>query len=425
MAKRLLIFDPYDQGHHAGYILNILREVAKREEPRLVDLVLGNKFSEKHPDVVEFVVRELPDRVNWVPISETKTQSIVSAKSPWVAGLREWKALASAVKECRPDHSICMYLDFLVFPLAMGRKLPCSLSGVIFRQNRHYPEMFASRLETKERVMAEAKHQCFSRALANPNLISVFSLDPYLKGTHSESKSERISWCPDPVYFPPTSDYEATQPFSYRQTILLFGVISERKGFGKFLHAAAELPEALLRRLDFWIVGPTREEAAEVSIAEASEKLAEHGASVRRENRFVQDSEVQSYFRQSALIAAPYDRHMGMSAVIVRAAAEQKPILASSFGLLGKVVESNELGSTFDLNDSEAIRMATTRASKGEANFSQESAKRFANQNSAENFANVILDNISLPNRSDTSLIKDRESSHEETAARPAIASQS
>lgn len=392
MAKSILIFEPYDQGHHAGYILNLLREIAKQDEPQMVYLVIGHAFPEKHPDVVRYAETHLVDRVTWLQLTKETTQSIQECDSAWKAGFLEWRSLKDVLTQCQPDHILCMYLDFLILPLAIGLRLPSPCSGIIFRQNRHYPELFQSELSLKERFLSEIKFRLFNRALANPGLSQVFCLDPYIAKSINSMHAKKLIACPDPVHVPVCEDDASPPaPYSDRKTILLFGVISERKGFSKFLEASATLPESVLQRLDFWIVGPTREQAEENAIESLSKSLKRRGAIVRRENRFVQDKEIQAYFRQSSFVAAPYNRHMGMSAVLVRAAVEHKPILATNFGLLGQLVKSEELGTTFKLSDRASIHRAIVDAMHGNTPYSCDNADRFANRNSPEQFAKTIL----------------------------------
>jgi glycosyltransferase involved in cell wall biosynthesis len=85
-----------------------------------------------------------------------------------------------------------------------------------------------------------------------------------------------------------------------------------------------------------------------------------------------------------------------MSGTLVLAAAAQKPVLSSNYGLMGKLVQDYHLGLTLDSTQPREIAKGLTR-------FLQEPEsvlcdrtlmKKFAEQNSAEKFADVIFNHI-------------------------------
>lgn len=396
MNRKIAIFDPCDEGHHAGYILNFLRSLAEEAEPADILLVVSDTFQSKHPDVVQFADKALPNQISWKPLSEKTSTSIREAGSPWKRGLLEWQAMTDALRYDRPDHLVLMYMDFMLMPMAMGLKAPCDCSGLVFRQNKHYREKFGATMSASEKVMSECKFICLQRALANPTLKRCLSLDPYLESVVTDEKLRaKIRHIPDPVRI---NDLDAGltvhRPYSSRTTLFLFGIISKRKGFGQFLKAAAKLSPKTLERLDFWLVGPSNEEDAEAEISEASQVLTDFGAIVRREDRFVRESEIQGYFNQSQIVVAPYIRHFGMSAVIVRAAAAGKPIIASDFGLMGHTVRANELGEVCDMISEDSICEAIRKTTQIDYPYNVEKAKAFGRDNSPEAFGRVIMESI-------------------------------
>jgi glycosyltransferase involved in cell wall biosynthesis len=113
-------------------------------------------------------------------------------------------------------------------------------------------------------------------------------------------------------------------------------------------------------------------------------------------NRFVIDREIQPYFQLSDVVLAPYQRHVGMSAILVRAAAAQKPVLSSNYGLMGEMTRRHQLGLAIDSTDSQAIAdgisflLQTPLAQVGDRSKMQ----AFAAQNSAQRFADVIFETI-------------------------------
>jgi glycosyltransferase involved in cell wall biosynthesis len=106
-------------------------------------------------------------------------------------------------------------------------------------------------------------------------------------------------------------------------------------------------------------------------------------------NKFIFEEEIQQYFEVSDYILALYQKHIGMSGIMVRSAVAQKPLLANDFGLMGKIVPENELGIVVNGNIEEKFEMLLSKDVKI-GNPSK--MKAFADLNRAENFAKVILD---------------------------------
>jgi hypothetical protein len=91
----------------------------------------------------------------------------------------------------------------------------------------------------------------------------------------------------------------------------------------------------------------------------------------------------------SDYILALYQKHIGMSGIMVRSAAAEKPLLANDFGLMGRIVPENELGIVVKGDIQEKFKMLLSEDVKIGNPIKM---KAFADLNRAENFAKVILD---------------------------------
>ncbi len=176
-----------------------------------------------------------------------------------------------------------------------------------------------------------------------------------------------------------------------RNVFLMFGVLQKRKGIYQLLDAIALLPPHLCQKLCLLLVGPIGSELLiKTRIRELCEALP---IQVISHDQFVPDREIQPYFQVADVILAPYIRHIGMSAVLVRAAAAQKPVLASNYGLMGQMVKHHKLGITVDSSVPSEIAKGLTQflvnPSIEFCDFS--SMQSFAEQNSAENYAKTIF----------------------------------
>jgi glycosyltransferase involved in cell wall biosynthesis len=97
-------------------------------------------------------------------------------------------------------------------------------------------------------------------------------------------------------------------------------------------------------------------------------------------------------------VLALYQRHVGMSGILVLAAAAQKPVLSSDYGLLGELTHHWRLGITADSTNPVDISKGLTQLLEEDLKKLGDitSMKVFAEQNSAENYAQVIFQHYLL-----------------------------
>ncbi len=70
---------------------------------------------------------------------------------------------------------------------------------------------------------------------------------------------------------------------------------------------------------------------------------------------YVPDGEVSAYFHLADVVVAPYPRHAGMSGVVLLAAAAGRPVLTSSYGLVGELTRRRSLGLAVDVCQQAAL----------------------------------------------------------------------
>lgn len=397
-TKTILVFDPCSDGHHAGYILNLLRHLDWTDSDYRLQMLVSEDFIDRHEDLIDFTRERLQGRVNWWTLSIKETNSILNASGSLARGKAEWSVLRKHSKTIPHDEVLHMYADYTVSPLAMHSKIRKPFTGILFRQNLHYPKMFGSNLESSGKMRTHVKGVLLKMALNHSQLKSLLCLDNYLPRFFSEEPNgHKLRPCPDPVYLPDSETLKTPESLKdrsglTRHKLLLFGVISERKGFGHFLDEANKLSPEQLNLFSFYVVGPTMEETEGKRVQKALHELESKGAHVIREDRFVRDEEIQSYFHASDYIVTPYKAHIGMSAVIVRAAAAGKPVIASDFGLLGKLVNNHRLGMTFGEQPKQSVGDLLERVLSGnEIIFDHEEAKRFSSMNDARCFGEAVF----------------------------------
>jgi glycosyltransferase involved in cell wall biosynthesis len=346
------------------------------------------------------------DRVKFVPITEAE----VTWLGPWTTyfkrkyrAFKEWTLLNRYATALQSTECLIMYFDTFQLSSVLRRKLPCPFSGLYFRARFHYGEFQPNPLTWKDNVRHWQERFHISQVLRHPQLKTLFSLDgfavKYLKQTRSHGN---IVYLPDPIqiYSHEDSKVQALKTSlgiePGRMAFLLFGVIDSRKGIHQVLEAIETLPKDLCKKLCLLLVGtlnPTEKPQIQAKIAKLTHLLP---VQVVTHDQFVIDREIQPYFQIADVVLATYQRHVGTSSILIRAAAAQKPVLSTNYGLMGEWTRHNQLGLTVDsaLPSEIAKGLSQFLSETSREFFDQNKAKAFAEANSATKYASTIFNSI-------------------------------
>ena len=402
--RTIMLFDLSVRGHHPSYIQHLIDYWCKQTLPGCLQIVVSSRFQAEHGDVVEFGLTQGKGRVKFTAITPQEEAALGSRKSKVKRTLRtfqEWKLFQQYAKALKADHGLLMYFDTCQLPLTLGAKSPCPFSGIYFRPTFHYPE-FADYAPSRKDRLQQWQERFFLFSIRRHSCLkTLFCLDPFaVKHLEKGGGAMKAVHLPDPIQLnlswdAPIDDLReklAIEPG--RRVFLLFGALTDRKGIPQLLDAIATLAPDLCQKLCLLLVG-------ESNIATALEARIEsicqdRPVQIVRQYEFVPEETVPAYFQLSDVILAPYQKHVGMSGILLWAAAAQKPVLSSNYGLMGEIVRRHQLGMTVDSTQPDDI-------SKGLTYFLTESAekvcdrtkmKAFANANSADRFADVIFQNL-------------------------------
>lgn len=402
--RKIVLFDLYFNGHHAGYIQHLVRYWCEQGFPGTLDVVVSPKFVQLHSDVVNVASDYGQKNVNFVAISSEEDAILQSKKSSFdraFGAFREWNLLCKYASLLEATHCLLMYFDSLQLPLALARKLPCPMSGIYFRPVFHYGDFSSFTPSARERFWQLRDKFFLSRTLRHSQFKTLFCLDPFvvarIKNFNQNVEAIHLA---DPVQIYGYGDSqieklrEGLGIHPGRTAFLMFGDLRKRKGIHQLLDALTLLPAHFCEKLCLLLVGPIgTEQLVQTRIAEISQSLP---IQVVKHDRFVPEREIQPYFQVADVILAPYQRHIGMSAILVRAAAAQKPVLSSNYGLMGELVKSYKLGIAVDsMIPAEIAKGLTQFLLESPAKFYDVSSmKSFAEQNTAERFASTIFQHI-------------------------------
>jgi glycosyltransferase involved in cell wall biosynthesis len=406
-GDRIMLFELDYRGHHPGYVQHLIRYWCDHEISGQLDVLVSPKFMQLHSNIVDLASGCQQKNIKFVAITqEEEAKLFESAKlansftGRIVRAFQEWDLLRKYAVSLGTTQCLIMYLDTVFLRLAFGTKFSCPFSCIYFRPVFHYSKFANYVPSTRERIWQLRDKICLARLLQNSQLKTLFCLDPIaVEQINKIDKNARAVYMPDPVQI-----YDCTEPQidelrqslgidSGRQVFLLFGELTARKGIYQVLDAIEMLPPELSQKLCLLLIGPLgleEKERLQARIAEISHSLP---VQIIGRHEFITDREVQPYFQLADVILAPYQRHIGMSAILVRAAAAQKPVLSSDFGLMGEVSRRYGLGLAVDSTVPGEI-------AKGFSRFLLESPpslcdyvkmKQFAEQNNAEQYTKIIF----------------------------------
>lgn len=403
--RQFMLFDLAVTGHHPGYMQHLVQYWMENDIPGNLDVLVSPNFLTLHSDIVDLAEQDR-HRINFVAISPEEQASLEEKNSlakRIILPFKEWDILCKYARYLGTTHCLIMYLDTLMLPVTLGKKFPCLLSAIYFRPISHYSEFPNFDPSLREQLWLWRDKFYQSRIFGGEKLNNLFCLDPlaipYLAKYQS---SVQVSHLPDPVQIYNQSESELDELRSSlgieadRKVFMLFGSLSDRKGIHQLLEAVLMLPADLAQKLCLLLVGPS----VAIDLPRMENRMAEISQSLPvqmiRCDRFISDREIQPYFQIADVILAPYQRHVGMSAILVRAAAAQKPVLASDYGLMGEITRRYELGIAVDSGSPKQISEGIAQMLRESPNKfgNVDKMKSFAQENAAERFAQVICEHL-------------------------------
>lgn len=403
--RRLMLFDLALGGHHGNYIRYLINYWCEQNLSGSLDIVVLPQFLDVHADVVEAIAQSRHPQIKLIPITEAEVETLNSRKavlSRVVRNFKEWDLYCRYASLLQATQSLIMYLDTCEIPLFVGKSSPCPFSGIYFRPTFHYRYFPGYEWSGKSKLQQIRERLTLSRILQHPQLKTLFCLDTFaIKHIKQFSSQAKIIYLPDPVEVdnrdhPNVERIQANLGIEpHRQVFLLFGALDGRKGIYKLLEAVALLPDELCQKLCLLLVGGTN--SYEQSQIETQVKtIGQHKpVQIIQRYQFVPEADVTAYFQLADLVLAPYQKHVGMSGILLLAAAANKPVLSSNYGLMGEMVRSYKLGYAIDSTIPNEIAKGLTYCMLSPDGLGDRvKMNHFCQQHSVENYTHLIFDNI-------------------------------
>ncbi len=389
---RLLFFDLNPSGHHAGYLHHLILNRTKWQIIQTISVVVSPDFLTQHAGIVADAQH---NDVRVVSITEAENAGRLAARGGLAQSRAEWNLMEQYARQEQADEVLLMYFDHLQPAFWLSKPLPFDISGILFRPSFHYADWGQGPKTMRERLQSFRKKWLLRALLIRPELKNLFCLDPFaVEPINSWAGRTVARALPDPVAIRPISVDEVDQLRHElgiepgRQTVLVFGQLDERKGIEPLLGAFARLLPDEQAGWCLVLAGPLARQMRPILETLLTTLTA---VQVVRRHEFITDQFVQPFLVIADVIAVLYQQHIGMSAVLVRAAAANRPVLASDYGLIGQLVKTRQLGRTVDATNPDAIADALRAFGRGEWQADAGQMRIFADENQAPKFADVIL----------------------------------
>lgn len=393
LKKTIFIFEPDSSGHHAGYLFHLLKYFLDGVfDFRLVVLV-GADFFEKHSSIVQQTQSE---NIIWLKMPDDVFKAWENKKSNVIERAKfEWAICSKYALEYRAIHVFFMYFDHLQLACLTEPKMPCAVSGILFRPTLvNYPAN-----TFKEKLSYWRKYFTLKLVLKSKKIDSLLCLDSFAVNYMTQYwETLKVKYLPDPVQvYPSTQAKEVIKTtFGIKNNkiiLLIFGYLDDRKGISVVMDTLAKLPKELAKKVCLLIVGPWEISEKKRFEEKKSVLQAENTFEVKIHNDFVADENIQAYFEVADYVLALYQKHIGMSAIMVRAASALKPLITYNYGLMGKITQEKQLGIAVDESKEDdllnTLKILFSKEAKTVGN--QQKMKEFADINQATNYAKVIL----------------------------------
>lgn len=236
--------------------------------------------------------------------------------------------------------------------MLVSQRSPCPFSILYFRPTYHYQKLSNYQPSWKEKFRAARKKWLMARVLKLPKLECVYSLDTlaieYMK-QHFQTKAS-IEFLPDSfAMFPVATACVESLRLDLgieksRKIFCLVGVLDRRKGVRELLEAAMTIPESEGKRICVLLVGKLHSNQEQEILALLKQMKLSSAIQFLLRNEFVPETEIQKYYELSDVILTTYQKHMGSSSALIRAALAKRPVLSSDYGLMGEIVRRRQLG---------------------------------------------------------------------------------
>lgn len=261
----------------------------------------------------------------------------------------ELDLIEETVGRVKPDHLILLWADPVLRWLLERPPLPTAVSLYVAFSSLHYPRLYKTPLSPKERLSALYKELNLLRWTRRPDSHALFALDPNAAKRWARYPGARAYGLGEtPLNYLPKAP-----PPEQRSGCILFGALDERKGIDRVAAALAEGCEGLELRLYGKPVG-----GYESRLEEEIARIRAGGVEVEARLERVPYEEALDGIARSRAALLSFGWVPAGSRVLLEAAAAGTPVIGSTKGAVGHLIQAHDLGRAVDPDDTVGLRRA-------------------------------------------------------------------
>ncbi|MHA8102453.1 glycosyltransferase [Aquirufa nivalisilvae] len=387
---RLSIFDSIDDGHHTDYLAYLIHQFSQKPDVELL-LIVPESFIQSFKKNRQIWGFDLGNNIHFHPLDAPTVQRL-HGQSIYKRSLAEWNLYVDISEAWEASHGLLMYFDYFQLGMLLGKKAHFQLGGIYFRPNFYYRKASWTSAFIKKWMLRLSTFRLSMKVLFSLDHKAVKHIRPLL----GKTQVLRIS---DPVraYEVRTEELSAFRELwhipTYKKVCLIFGYLDPRKGIEAFLQSTQHLTADELSQICLLVAG-----AISPAYQAHLEKLFQQFPEVEVIPIFqeIKGKDIQLCFEAADLVLMLYQNHVGMSSVLVRASISQKVVLGTHYGLLGKLIQSMQLGLVVDAQNPIQIAEQLEQYLNLGIGYSKEQMEKMAHENSELAFANTLYQGLFL-----------------------------
>ena len=409
----LTLFELRSWGHFPTY-MRLLFEAWRDHGTGCLRAIVTNRFLDEHQFVFDGFYNTTDSTVQWVTLDAADEDSLhdLRARAEGIEGQQEagmsqkslaklYRALLEKYCSLFPTrHILFMNLDEYLIAISTGEPAPADISGIFFRPDFYYA---SGRIQSsfRRRAFNKLQEELVLRLLDHPQLRVAFFIDPWVAEAMKDKGTAQVVCLMEPVRLPERLPTCAEGKVARsrlgapadKKLFLLTGDISGRKGIWKLLDAITLLTPEETSRMCLAIVGRAEAVVEQRMTLQIKALVASTPVVIIRRAQYVEDSELADWFTATDVVLAPYIGHVGMSGILLLAAAHRKPVISTPLGAMGRITQEYLLGPTADpSNPAELAQAIRCFLNEGPTHgWDPETAYAFAKERSHDKFGEGLL----------------------------------
>lgn len=382
-----IIFDTSITGHHCEYISHLIDFLSVHDTGELNYIFVVHTEFEKNFPTIYNKGKEIRC-VTWVQVTAEELIKIQKGNS-LVTSFRTINVMETYAKRYTANHIVA--LDFHTIKYgAIFKKLPCSLSSILFLQ--------FYRLSTrtfKEKIEFYKRYWITKLCVRNPKISKIYVLNDQetVDYMNNEFKKHCFEMLPDPIpHFEPLPEFDIYKHYKINQNRKIYlhiGSLGDRKGTLEVIEAAQLIPPSMQDKISILLVGKTGITYETLYNTKIKELDGETKVQLIWDNQFVSYNMMKSLFDQCDFVLLPYKNAEFSSGILGHAAASNKMVIATNAGLLKELVLKYNLGKLLDTND--AFNIALKMVEVFDQKVFTEGQQSFVKKHDPMVFASLLL----------------------------------